>query len=229
MSAESAQSRSSQSGSSRSGSSQSGGGASHPDAEGIVFRASSGIVFTCIAWAIAGTVIVTSLLEDVGPTPVVLAATGAWFAWLLLWRPSVVCFADRAQLRNLVRDVTVPYALIDDIDTRFTLTLVVGEKRYTAWGAPAPGKLRAMNIRAADRPGDDLPHELRALGSVRPGDLTSTASGAPATVIRRALDARRARGDTRREGAVTIQWRAGLLAASAVLAGASILALAVGL
>lgn len=199
------------------------------DAQRIVFRPTSGIVFTLIAWAICAAVIVSSLVSGHGGLrPLVLALTGGWVIWLLLWRPSVVCYDDRAEFRNLFRDVTIPYALIDDVDTRFTLAVEAGGIRYSAWGAPAPGKVRAMNIRRGENPGQDLPHALREQGRVRPGDLTSTASGAPATVIRRALDERARAGVKGPSGAVTVAWRPVLIGVTALLVGASIVTIALG-
>jgi len=64
-----------------------------------------------------------------------LAAAAALF-----WRPAVVVDADAVELRNVLQDVRVPWGALDGVDTRYALTLVVGERRLQSWAAPARGR-----------------------------------------------------------------------------------------
>ena len=62
------------------------------------------------------------------------------------WRPAVLVDDDGVQLRNVLRDVAVPFARLDAIDTRYALRLESGDRTYTAWAAPAPGRTSAMSL-----------------------------------------------------------------------------------
>ncbi len=195
----------------------------------IVFRSRFGIGLTIVVWAISAAGIVSSLVSGAGLVPVVLLASLGWFVWLAFWRPSVVTDARGVQLRNLVRDVDVPYDAIDDVDTRYSLVVRSGGKSFSAWGAPAPGgaaSLRdSMSRRRATNRSDwnDAPQSVRAGGTARPGDTVGSASGAPATVIRREL-ARREHEGIRRDTAAraTVAVRPLLVVVSGAALAASI-------
>lgn len=58
----------------------------------------------------------------------------------LFWRPAVLVHGDGVELRNVVRDVRVPWAALDDVTTRYTLTLHVGGRRHQSWAGAAPGR-----------------------------------------------------------------------------------------
>jgi len=69
--------------------------------------------------------------------------------WLLLvgvvdyavfWRPAVLVDDEGVGLRNIVRDVRVPWGALTALDTRYALTLVTDGGRYQSWAAAAPGK-----------------------------------------------------------------------------------------
>ena len=46
----------------------------------------------------------------------------------------------------MLRDVRVPFAAIESIDTRFALTLYSPGRRDAAWAAPAPGRSTLMGL-----------------------------------------------------------------------------------
>jgi len=70
----------------------------------------------------------------VGP---VLLALGA-VVYGMFWRPAVVVDDGGVELRNIVRDVRVPWPLLEGVATQYALTLVVGERSYRSWAAGAP-------------------------------------------------------------------------------------------
>jgi hypothetical protein len=70
-------------------------------------------------------------------------------AWLLVvgaaiyavfWRPAVIVDDDGVLLLNVLRDVRVPWAALEAVETRYALTLVTAEHRYASWAAGAPGR-----------------------------------------------------------------------------------------
>jgi len=70
--------------------------------------------------------------------PVLLAVGVVVYA--LLWRPCIRVDAGGVVLRNVLRDVRVPWAVLQEVDTRYTLTLHTSSGTYQSWAAPAPGR-----------------------------------------------------------------------------------------
>lgn len=122
-------------------------------------------------------------------------ATGDWtgllrFGWglallalaavALFWLPSLDVAEHEVTVRNVFSTVHVPWPAIQRIDTKYALTLYTPRGKVTAWASPAPNRYAGQVSASADSrlPGASLG------GSIRPGDLLSTASGAAAYVIR---------------------------------------------
>jgi hypothetical protein len=94
--------------------------------------------------------VLLALLFCLGAVILLVSALLAWrdnpqplfVAWLLLgcavvWaafvRPCVVLTQDGVQLRNIVRDVFIPWPLVSDVETRWNLKVWSGDDGYTAW------------------------------------------------------------------------------------------------
>jgi len=112
--------------------------------------------------------------------PWLLLAAAA--TWAVLVRPSVGVDDDGVHLRNVVRDVDVPWSQLSAVDTRFALTLLTGDGgRYVAWAAPASGRYADVRMTA---------REARTLGLDEGAAPTASASwaagsGAAAAWVRR--------------------------------------------
>jgi uncharacterized protein (DUF58 family) len=120
------------------------------------------------------------------------APTTALFAYLALivfWIPKVSVTEEMVQIGNILRTHNVSLAAIKRIDTKWALTLFTEKAKYSAWGAPAPG--RHSSIFASRDQGSHLPESTYLAGTVRPGDLISSDSGAPAAYIRRLWEQRK--------------------------------------
>jgi Bacterial PH domain len=84
--------------------------------------------------------------QAVGPAGVHAAVTGLWLLAVsaalaaLFWRPAVVVDDAGVELRNVLRDVRVPWPALQEIETRYALTLHAGGRRFASWAAPAPGR-----------------------------------------------------------------------------------------
>jgi hypothetical protein len=72
-----------------------------------------------------------------------LVAVGA-VMWTVLWRPAVVVDADGVLLLNVLRDIRVPWAALEAVETRYALTLVTAAHTYASWAAGAPGRSGAV-------------------------------------------------------------------------------------
>jgi hypothetical protein len=98
----------------------------------------------------------------------------------LFWLPSLAVAEHEITVRNIFSTVHVPWPAIQRIDTKYALTLYTPRGKVTAWASPAPNRYASQLSASADT--------RRAAagqgGSIRPGDLLTTASGAAAYVIR---------------------------------------------
>ncbi|GGC91477.1 hypothetical protein GCM10011512_18200 [Tersicoccus solisilvae] len=115
---------------------------------------------------------------------VVIAALFAAIGWAVLWRPAVTLDEQSIVVRNVFRTVTVPWAALIHVDTKYALTLVTPHQKVTALAAPAPGRHVVMWANREDVTG--LPERTYdAVRSVRPGDLARSHSGQAAILVRR--------------------------------------------
>jgi hypothetical protein len=181
----------------------------------------------------------TNRLSDLVPAVLV-----ALLAWEALWQPFVQVDNDGVTLGNVLRTITVPWAALVHVDTRFALTLFTPGRHYAAWAAPAPG--RGASNRAARAQGSSRPRapmvgepmvDLEAgtssiLGDQgsRPGDLPGTESGDAAYLIRTRWTALRDAGRLEVGAAettrVTVEWHLPSAIALLLLLAATIVALA---
>ena len=153
---------------------------------GRVFRPRSSIA-VAIGWALVTLAWSWFAVRDGGAPglarqapQIVLAATGVY---AVLVRPAVGVTPTGVTLRNVVRDVEVPWAALAEVRTRYALALVTTDgRRFTAWAAPASG--RHTDTRLTRR-------EVGAIGWDPSGDLptasasTASTSGAVAAWVRR--------------------------------------------
>jgi hypothetical protein len=150
-----------------------------------IFKARTNKWFAGFSWfvaaaGLAGLVVAGGISALAGAGPLLLIA---YLGWLLFWRPAVVVHDAGVTIENPFRAITVPWAALVQVDTRYALTLVTPGRSYGAWAAPAPGIWGGRNARPEDLRG--LPDSTYGPGnSVRPGDLKSTDSGLAAQLVR---------------------------------------------
>ena len=149
---------------------------------------------------------------------VLLLLPAATFA--LFWFPSLDVAEHEVTVRNVFSTVHVPWPAIERIDTKYALTLYTSGGKVTAWASPAPNRYASQVAASAET---RLAGKSQG-GSIRPGDLLDTVSGAAAFVIRShweqlredgLLDAGHESGSVRRDiHWVTIAVLGGLLVAT---------------
>jgi hypothetical protein len=108
---------------------------------------------------------------------------------LLFWFPRVEVGEEFVKIVNVFREHKISWGAIKLIDTRWALAITTESGKITAWGAPAPG--RHSSIFASRDQGQHLPESTYISGTVRPGDLVSSDSGAAAAHIRRLWEQRK--------------------------------------
>jgi len=149
------------------------------------FRPAFGRVLTIIIAVIgAGALIGYIAAGDL----VALLRSGWWLVlmvvvvWALYWMPRVEVLEHAVVVRNPLTTWHVPWAAIQRIDTKWTLTLYTEKQRVEAWAAPASGRYTVFRLGPDDV---KVTESARVAGAIRPGDTLSSESGAAANHIRR--------------------------------------------
>lgn len=110
-----------------------------------------------------------------------LTALVAWLTWAGLWHPTLRLDDEAITVVNTFATTVVPWAALINVDTKYALTLMTPRRRVVVTVAPAPGRI-ATALSNRDLKGISAPRG--ADGSIRPGDLPSTDSGAAAHLVR---------------------------------------------
>src|SRR5476649_2613946 len=102
----------------------------------LEFRQTSPLVLAAVSGA-TGLVLLVSLARNwahnAQPLSVAWVLFGLAFMWSLFIRPVVVLDGDGVTFRNVVRDVSIPWARVTDVDFRWNLKVYVGDRGYTSW------------------------------------------------------------------------------------------------
>lgn len=153
-----------------------------------MFHAPHGTAVTVGVAALCMIGLVTVLLDDPALAlrylPVLVLPVA--LVWALYARPAVIVSDASVEVRNVTRTVVLPWPSIQRVDTKYALTLYTAYGTFAAWAAPAPSRMTTL----ASGPDavKHLPKSSYIGGGVRPGDLTTSASGQAAAVIRRRWD-----------------------------------------
>lgn len=164
--------------------------------EPVTIRPRGGILLTCfIALLVAGGVVTMLIRSDFTDLLRFLPALAfALFGtWLLFWYPSVTVAPWGVTVRNPLRTFEVSWPAIEDVETRYALTLITVRGRIQAWSAPAPSRWTAVAARSADVRSVH-PDSVRDDGTIAMGDIPSSPSGGVAVLVRRTWSALRDAG-----------------------------------
>src|SRR5450759_647285 len=122
-------------------------------------RSPLGLAAAC---GVTGLVLLVSMAWQWAEYPEPLFATWVVFilavVWSLFVRPAVLLDEDGVTIRNVVRDIHIPWVRVTDVECRWNLKVFVGDRAYTAWaissqvGRPkvSPGGLLGMTPRRLD-------------------------------------------------------------------------------
>jgi hypothetical protein len=152
-----------------------------------VFRPTFGRVLCIGVWILCLVAVILTVHNGLGEVlvmmPWLLLVSGA--VWTMFWNPRVVVDDGGVHLVNPLRTIDVPWPAIQNVDTKWALTLTTAYGTFTAWAAPAPGGL-ATARRASRTDRNAIPSSAKdEYGAVRPGDLPDSPSGSAAMVVRR--------------------------------------------
>lgn len=196
--------------------------------EPVALRPNGVRVLAATTWVLLAAFLVLTVRDDVASALRFAPFAGlvALVVYALFWRPCVRVDADGVTLSNVVRDVRIPFSRLEDVRTRFALTLETVEGTFTSWASPAPGRTSAMSLSRRDSKG------LEALGQPTDQGISASAapntdSGAAALLVRHRWDVWREHGgsDVPADGGrISSTWDVPVLCGLAVLGALSALA-----
>lgn len=98
----------------------------------------------------------------------------AFGATALFWLPAVRIDPAAVEVRNVLRTTRVTWPAIEDVETRWSLVLVTGSRRVTAWAAPHGSAVaEARSVRREFRAARVGANPSSAAGRT-PGSLAAT-------------------------------------------------------
>jgi hypothetical protein len=87
--------------------------------------------------AVTGVLLLLSLARDWGayPRPLFVAwvVLGLAVTWAVFVRPAILLDVGGVTLRNVLRDVHIPWTLLTGATSRWNVKVMVGHQAYTAW------------------------------------------------------------------------------------------------
>lgn len=146
-------------------------------------------------------------------------------SWAVYWRPEVQVSDGGVRIVNVTRTIDVPWPALQEIDTKWALTLHTVWGRYRAWAAPAPGRsVMRRQLREQDSPARAVERRVPGLPAAtwgRPADLPEADSGAAAALVntrwQRLRQAGHLDGAVVEQGRAPMRWHWELLAGAAAL------------
>lgn len=101
-----------------------------------VFRQRSPLWLAAVC-VLIGLFLLVSLARNWADDPQPLFAAWVLFGLAVVWsvfvRPAVLLDDGGVTIRNVVRDVRIPWAELTDVQSRWNLKVFVGDRGYTAW------------------------------------------------------------------------------------------------
>jgi len=97
-------------------------------------RSPLGLAAAC---GVIGLVLLVSMAWQWAEHPEPLFAAWVIFilavVWSLFVRPAVLLGEGGVTIRNVVRDIHIPWVRVTDVESRWSLKVFVGDRAYTAW------------------------------------------------------------------------------------------------
>jgi hypothetical protein len=110
------------------------------------FRPRSNYAWAVVSYLLLGLFALNSIFvaEDAGQSIVEIGVSAilALVVYLIWLRPRLILTNTSVEVVNPIQSITIPYSEIEDLQTKWALTIVHAKGRTTAWVAPTGGKRR---------------------------------------------------------------------------------------
>jgi len=97
-------------------------------------RSSLGLAAVCV---VTGVILLLSMARNWADYPRPTFASWVVFGlaatWSILIRPAVLLDVEGVTVRNVLRDVFIPWARLTEVKSRWNLKVFAGDRGYTAW------------------------------------------------------------------------------------------------
>lgn len=85
-----------------------------------------------------------------------ICGAGAYGSYLLFLKPYVLLFDEGIKIVNPTKEITATWDLVEEIETKYSMSIHINDRTYYAWAAPAPSGRHSRRMNKSDLfPGAD--------------------------------------------------------------------------
>jgi len=82
-------------------------------------------------------------------------------SYLLFLKPYVLIFDEGIKIVNPTKEITVSWDLVEEIETKYSMSILIDGQTFYAWAAPAPSGRHSRRMHKTDLlPGADAPRRV---------------------------------------------------------------------
>ena len=90
-----------------------------------------------------------------------ICGAGAFGSYLLFLKPYVLLFDEGIKIINPTKEITATWDLVEEIETKYSMSILVDGQTFYAWAAPAPSGRHSRRMHKTDLlPGTDAPRRV---------------------------------------------------------------------
>ena len=90
-----------------------------------------------------------------------ICGAGAYGSYLLFLKPYVLLFDEGIKIVNPTKEITATWDLVEEIETKYSMSIHIHDRTYYAWAAPAPSGRHSRRMSKTDLlPGADAPRRV---------------------------------------------------------------------
>jgi hypothetical protein len=94
-------------------------------------------------------------------TNIGICGAGAIGAYLLFLKPYVLLFDEGIKIVNPTKEITATWDLVEEIETKYSMSIQIRGESFHAWAAPAPSGRHSRRMHKTDLlPGADDPRRV---------------------------------------------------------------------
>ena len=90
-----------------------------------------------------------------------ICGAGAFGSYLLFLKPYVLLFDEGIKIINPTKEITATWDLVEEIETKYSMSIQIRGESFYAWAAPAPSGRHSRRMHKSDLlPGADSPRRV---------------------------------------------------------------------
>jgi len=90
-----------------------------------------------------------------------VCGAGAFGSYLLFLKPYVLLFDEGIKIINPTKEITATWDLVEEIETKYSMSIQIRGESFYAWAAPAPSGRHSRRMHSTDLlPGADAPRRV---------------------------------------------------------------------